>query len=97
MNFFEQNRQQGGHDVAHQGAGDRAERAADDHADGHVHHVALGDEGFEFFKELFHGDTSFLIIYYFGLLIWIVWSLEFKLLTPNCSHAFGMRTFVPPM
>ena len=43
--------QDGIDDVVDQGVGDGLEGAADDDADGHVHHIAPGDEGLEFSKE----------------------------------------------
>mgnify|MGYP007091270215 CR=1 FL=1 len=38
-------------DVVHERRYDFAERAADDHADGHVHYVAFEGKLFEFFKK----------------------------------------------
>ena len=40
-------------DVCHQGVDDRGKRAADDHADGEVHHVTAADELLELGKNAF--------------------------------------------
>ena len=46
--------QDGHDDVGGEGVGDGLECAADDHADGHVHHIAPSDEGLELVDKLFH-------------------------------------------
>ena len=51
---LEQDRQQGGDNVIDQGAGDGTKSAADNDADCHIHHVAAGNERFEFLNKLLH-------------------------------------------
>ena len=46
---------QGHEHVVDQRGGDLAEGGADDHADGHVHHVAAHGKLFEFVEKLLHG------------------------------------------
>ena len=54
--------QDGHDDVGGEGVGDGLECAADDHADGHVHHIAPSDEGLELVDKLFHSRDRLRII-----------------------------------
>ena len=47
-------------DIRDEAGADLAEGRSDDNADGHVHDVAAGDEGFEFIEELFHRSIPLL-------------------------------------